>query len=779
MKRYYRVILESLTMLGLFSLALWLRGSELDHFVTTDEHNWVYRSAIFCRALLVGDWPATSVWLTPGVTTTWLGTLALLPYYYNHQATINQPVADWLLSIHRSKIDLDLLLALRWAMALFTALMVGGLYQLGRRLWSWPVTVLGSVFVLSAPHLLATSRIIGHDAPVTFFMAGAFLAAVAGLQQSKGHKITYLLFILSGCLAGLSILSKAISLFLLPFIGLMIIYRAWQQKWPFKMWAQILLLWAGALWISFILAWPAAWVSPLGQTWAVIANAFLSAAGLEDPDIQPFWAVPDLGIWYYLVHGAFKLSPLVMIGLILALLGVGQHLRQNSLRVFGGTLGPLSWIALFALGFTIFMTFGVKKSPRYILPIFPTLAFMAAWGWLHYLKSSRYLVNIITLGGLSIALTLQYAPYYYTYFNPLLGGAYTAPHLLRLGWGEGLDQVARWLNNQIDAPLQQLGVRYTATLYPFYQGSLKSPISPEIDYVTFYIKQTQSGYPRPEILAYFEQEQALHRVRLNGIEYAQIYQGPAMQLVEAATTNLNLPLAYRSHSIYASPGETFVVDLIWPATSWTHTPEQTVTLSFNQVDGPMISTSAAATTLQQVDAYAIHRRSISYWQSRHQFHLPETLARDTYSLSMDDHSDRNSVIGQTKARPLKVPPDFTPVAHVFNNQLRLMGLNVVQKDERLRVDLAWQGWADVSNDYTVFLQLLNNQGERVTGVDVAPSLGFTNLDRREIMLTHDVLPLTNISRPGQYDLIAGLYYFAGDEIITLGTVTLRQKFELR
>ena len=105
--------IDVLISVGLFSLSLWLRSLDLTHFVTADEHNWIFRSGIFLNALLQGDWPGTSVWLTPGVTTTWLGSISLATFYRLHDASINQPFLEWLVSFSRNKIDLEVLLALR------------------------------------------------------------------------------------------------------------------------------------------------------------------------------------------------------------------------------------------------------------------------------------------------------------------------------------------------------------------------------------------------------------------------------------------------------------------------------------------------------------------------------------------------------------------------------------------------------------------------------------------------------------------------------------------
>ncbi|MFQ5611556.1 MAG: ArnT family glycosyltransferase [Anaerolineae bacterium] len=756
------VSLDWLLGLGLFGLALWLRATDLTHFVTADEHNWVYRSGLFLRALLQRDWPGTSVWLTPAVTTTWLGSTGLAGYYRLHESTIASPLVDWLASIPRNKIDLDVLLALRWSMALSTSLMVALIYGLARKLWARPVAVLGATFLLAEPHLLAVSRIIGHDALITsfavasllsFFQARRLLLSAAEGQAGAGYRW----LILSGILAGLAVLSKAPALFLIPFVGCIAAVDIRGDQGRLRPWWRGLLLWGGALWLTFIAIWPAAWVDPLGQTWAVISNAFLSSAGLEDPDPQPYWAVPDLGPFYYLVNGAFKASPFLLIGLALAgFAGWRRRQRQNGLPA-ATTRAELLWLFVFAVLFGAFMTFGVKKSPRYILPAFPALAFVAAWGWLTSWQRLRKPASIALLGGLSLWLALNYAPYYFTYFNPLLGGAYTAPKLVRIGWGEGLDELGRWLDAQPDASAAHLGVRYTATIYPYYRGEISSPISDALDYVAFYIKQTQSGYPAPEILAYFDGQDPIHRVKLNGIEYARLYAGPAMKPVPANAGNL--PVAYRPYTIYASIGQRLTVDLLWPAGVRANSLGDAVTLTLAPPDGSP-TLEATASLREQTPGVIV---------STHTFELPADFPRGAYTLLLND-----APLGSIEARRMEVPSSFTPLSFVVAGQLKLVGIERRVEGDSLAVDLAWQAWPGASNDYTVFIQLLDEAGQRVTGVDVLPGRGFTTLDRKEVMVTSYRVPLPDEMEPGSYTMLVGLYYFAGEELVNVGAVTLEE-----
>ena len=111
-------------------------------------------------------------------------------------------------------------------------------------------------------------------------------------------------------------------------------------------------------------------------------------------------------------------------------------------------------------------------------------------------------------------------PYYSTYFNPLLGGPLVAPRLVKIGWGEGLDQVGGWLSAQPDAPALKVGSYYASALAPFFPGQISDVTAGGLDYVVLYRKQAQGGYPAPTILRYFAAEKPLYTVRLAGIDYA-------------------------------------------------------------------------------------------------------------------------------------------------------------------------------------------------------------------------------------------------------------------
>ena len=65
------------------------------------------------------------------------------------------------------------------------------------------------------------------------------------------------------------------------------------------------------------------------------------------------------------------------------------------------------------------------------------------------LKRYWVYLALVLVVGFQMFLSLRTYPYYFPYYNPLMGGGSTAPYMLNIGWGEGLDQAARYLNEKM------------------------------------------------------------------------------------------------------------------------------------------------------------------------------------------------------------------------------------------------------------------------------------------------------------------------------------------
>ncbi len=783
--------------LGLFLLALLPRAYDLYRFVTADEAKWVYRSARFLAAFLNGDFAATSVNLTPAVTTTWLGGVGLTLYYWFNQAALNMPFTAWLLSLPQFRTEMPLLVATRWPMVIFTSVGVVIIYWLTRLLFNRTLAVIAAAFVALDPHTVALSRILGHDAPVTMFMVISILLLLLAVKRVGGQggrgageqSITgmSLLIILSGISAGLAFLSKAPALFLIPFVALVCLWQIWQGRSALSLWLKLFLLWIAVAYLTFVIVWPAAWVDPAGRPWAVIENAFLSATDQEEADSESFWLVPNLGPFYYIVNGGFKLSPLAFIGLILTLFVILKQPRHPRNRVNDETSNtqslnlpispsPIFWLLTFIVLFTIFMTLGHKRSPRYILPIFPTLAIIAAYGWFklqhaisnkwpvagnpHHASGITHHVLRITPPILlilaALIFLLPYAPYYFTYFNPLLGGSYTAPHLVKIGWGEGLDQVGRFLQREVSNA--RVGTAYASTVAPFFKGDLSSPTGDRLDYVVLYSKQVQSGRPSPDSLRYYDQAEPIFSVDLDGISYANVYRGPAVQLPYASASgplNSLSPVGFRPLTPYGRIGEMLDVDVLWPAdnplpaTSMTLSLEPASVLDTPDDVGKIVLAEAAGSPTPMADDLVV---------SRHSLMLPDDLERGTYALLIDGR-----LLGQIELRRFQPPPRMGPVVDaVFDNQIDLVGYQFTPAEDFIGVNIAWQALKSSLPDYTVFVQLLDAEtNERVAGVDAQPVKGEWPTSRwvkNEVVVDKHLVAMPYGLQPGYYKVIVGLYH---------------------
>lgn len=806
--------------LGLFLLALLPRAYDLARFVTADEAKWVYRSAQFLAAFLQGDFAATTVNLTPAVTTTWLGSLGLIFYHFFHQPQPGLSFIEWLRSLPEFRTELAVLVATRWPMVIFTSLGVVVFYGLARRLFSRSLAFTAAALVALCPHFVALSRILGHDAPTAVFMVISLLSLLLAISTTvkptmkredeallpprPSGSLLWLSF--SGLMAGLAFLSKAPALFLIPFVVLIFAGRVWQCSTTLYFWFKRLLLWLVVAYLTFVVFWPAAWVDPVGRPLAVFENAFLSATDQEEAEDEGYWLVPDLGPAYYLVNGGFKLSPLVLAGVVLAVWYLGRSIippkNKNRIAEPGGnnqTGTPpavdasslLLWLLVFVVLFAFFLTLSDKRSSRYILPAFPPLALLAAFGWLrlwNQVSSVRYQVSgdkdqisrsqmksylshlifpfLLTLTALIILL--PYAPYYFTYFNPLLGGSYAAPKLVKIGWGEGLDQVGRFL--QREQPDSRVGTAYASTVASYFKGDLSSVDGDRLDYVVLYRKQVQAGEPSPAFIRYFEHFGSIFLVNQNGIRYAEVYPGPALQKSLALTPGLDhgvlpLPIGFRPLTPYGHLGEPLAVDVLWladdplPATPSTVTLQPLSVFDFLSEHNHPNGTAAEPreiTILAEGQGW-LAQLADDLIVSRHQLSLPASLERGQYALLVDGRP-----LGEIELRNFQVPAETSQVdGVVFGEQIALAGYQFRPNGVEHQVTIAWRAEKPHLPDYTVFVQLLDAEtNERLAGVDTPPQNGKWPTSRwvkNEVVVDVYGVATPPEMRSESYRVIVGLY----------------------
>jgi hypothetical protein len=122
-----------------------------------------------------------------------------------------------------------------------------------------------------------------------------------------------------------------------------------------------------------------------------------------------------------------------------------------------------------------------------------------------------------------------------TYYNPLLGGYARAARQVPVGWGEGLEQAAAWINARPDASKLLVSSWYGDMVRPYLKASLSDFSSNgkdqlAADYVIFYINQSQRQKPNPSTFNYFAQQEPVFQVDYRGTPYVWVYPAPRMQV---------------------------------------------------------------------------------------------------------------------------------------------------------------------------------------------------------------------------------------------------------
>ena len=566
--------LEVVVVILTLAVSLGLRVVGLDAFVVNDEIRWTCRSISFRDALARGDWVNTFRTGHPGVLTTWLGAI-FTPSTDDLVETVCQSSKD---ALEFDEVDLppeeethamvllgQMLFKGRLGPALFTWMCTVVIYILVRLLWD-QVAILSLVLMALDPFLLAFSRFLHLDGVLTCLMTISVLSMLASLERSRSDASCWVFLMLSGGAGGLAILQKSPAGFLLPFVALLLVidvFRRGVSGRTLFLAARDLGVWCLVAGIVYVAVWPAMWVDPVGTIKQVLGEAVGYAE--EGHDFGNYFLgqpVHDPGWGFYPVAVLFRLSPLTLIGLAIGLgwLIVGRDRVR-------GRVGLIA-LVLYSLLFGVFMSLGAKKFERYLLPIFPALGIIAAAGlWWTVeagLERIRKKTNAFSLAGLltcgiafvvQMALILPHYPYYLTYYNPLLGGLRQAQRVLLVGWGEGYDLAATYVNQKPDAAELRVAMPAYAIFAPQFLGEAKPMPRYEVwesDYVLFYISHVQ----RQRYLEVMEDyclnpdRRPEYVVSLHGVDYVWLYRND----------HYVAPMSYLEQHSVPDRGECLVVD---------------------------------------------------------------------------------------------------------------------------------------------------------------------------------------------------------------------------
>ncbi|MEC4806091.1 MAG: phospholipid carrier-dependent glycosyltransferase, partial [Jaaginema sp. PMC 1080.18] len=296
-----------------------------------------------------------------------------------------------------------------WIMPLFSAILMGVVYALGNHLFQRPVGLFAAIICLVIPGLYPYTLQFLLDYPLTTTIVAGFTGLIFW-QDAKTPQKQWLWAAFWGICLGCAFMIKQGALFFLCF-PLIIVnsnylrHRCWrriaQSAIAFTLAGIILIPWYQTNWIFFI------------------GNYQQGIVGAGAKEGDPTWQTLA-GWWYY----PSRLPGVVTFPLLVVALGGGllalwywYKKRQISVNFPRG----LKNAGLYLLPAYIIATIFPNKDIRYIMPAFPFLAILLAWGlslWPQKWRSLRWgtigilsglmLLNLFPIGLQSLANTPFY-----------------------------------------------------------------------------------------------------------------------------------------------------------------------------------------------------------------------------------------------------------------------------------------------------------------------------------------------------------------------------------
>ena len=385
--------------------------------------------------------------------------------------------------------------------------------------------VLATLFIALDPFIIGYSRVVHVDV-----LMGSFLTLAVLASMLYARYLTRPWLIASAVLSVLAILTKIPAVFILPFIivALAVYHPKKIISWPFlRDRIRDAVTWVLMGVVITLLIWPALlWVpNPSGNVLELKRD--ISDAVVTPHDSEEDYNLDPMHYPYALLD---RSNPVTFVFGIIGLVGVIALVSKKKMPK------EMVLIAVYLIGFVIMMTLGAKKGDRYVLAAFFALDMLAAYGILRIasitptlirrLKGNDKLFAILAAGYLCF-IVLSYHPYEIAYSNPFFRDNLSQ----ELGWGEGLDQVAAWLNaNHPDAVVaswypEELGTFTSATVLHI-NAHTQNPVNYIVLYQNMF-GRAPSYYSNDFIDEYYKKQVPVYVVKVAGKEYAWVYAKPS------------------------------------------------------------------------------------------------------------------------------------------------------------------------------------------------------------------------------------------------------------
>lgn len=803
------------------AVAVWLpRGLELNRFVTPDESIWLMRSANFYQALNVGKLDSTFQHGHPGVMVMYAGMAGYLWKFpeYVDQVDIQYHSGDLFVENLEAlgQSPLNLLTAGRTFALLLNVIVLTLAFLYARRLIGlWPALI-SFLLIAFDPFYIGLTRILHPDSLLSTMMLLATLAFMTYLFA--GRRTADL--IAAGVYTALSWLTKTPAFFLIPLVGLLTLiefvphvaqHAGWQWRnfftrtalWRlFRTW----LIWGSAAMVVYVALWPAMWVAPLETLQNVldISSSYAIYGHSSTLFFNGKIYNGDPGADFYWISYLWRTTPVVMLGMLCL---AGAFFWRASLARHRVVLQTVVGLVASAVFFGIFMTLSAKKFDRYLLPAFLPLDFVAAVGWSALIAAlatwrkipwGRYAAIAVAVGvvGVQAGFAVNTYPYYLTFYNPFMGGASKAGDVMLIGWGEGLDEAGRYLNQAADPATTSVASWYERGPFSFFYGGESSSHRYlwESDYAAVYNHQWQREQPTRRTLAYFDSLTPVHTVNLNGIEYVKIY-----NLQDAPPSDYNVAWGDAINLMYYEkpagdmyPGQLFKLYMYYVKSAPLEIDYKSKLRVVNQAGhtlllnerkplgmntsewkiGEILIDDSSQIVIPEDAPSGLYRIEISFYDPDTFDHLPAVQINNGQLLP-DPYVLDYLVVGDWPPAPaIKVNPPVSlgglvelkgaALVDAAGQEQALAGKSFAPGDA-IDLRLSWYVQDFIHNDYTTFVHVIGPDGSVITQADQQPLHGFVPTaywSPRQGMTDDYTIQLPPDAPNGEYRLLVGWYDLA-------------------
>jgi 4-amino-4-deoxy-L-arabinose transferase-like glycosyltransferase len=686
---------------AIFLIAFVARTGALKQYVTPDEPSWVWRSLNFSRALSEGDWLHTAQIGHPGVTTMWLGSLGIVLKRLADPVATSEAI-QWLsrmttLSPDNAEAFKQLGVFLTYArlpVILVNALGVVVIFWLTRRLFGMTIGVIAGLLFALDPFVAGLSGLLHVDGLLTTFSVLSVLAMLNGLPSPQPLSLSGRgargegWFALAGFFAALAFLSKSPGIFLTGSAALVLFVAVILRRLSFKHALLAFLSFVIVQWSLIIVLYPALWVQPIETVGGIFGLAkFLSENAVRPTFFDGQYEL-NHGPGFYPLALIYRLTPIVVIGLIGAVVGAVAARRKPSTAKRSTELLAGVLLLAFVVLFVVFITPVAKKYDRYMLPAAAMLILIAAWGWGQI--RSRAVRTIAVIG--AAAIVLIHWPYELMHYNILLGGAAAAQNHFAVGWGEGLGAAANWINQQPDGLRSAAATTAIPSFAPIFSGQTRSTYERDLGLSDYYVTTLSERQLIPEHYADLERRgeivQALRTGTVAGawvLRNKQVEpQAAALQQANPQTdvivTSIDLPVSH----VYSGTAQLVVL----PRAVTNGQLEQILNDLSTQYRRLWVAWSPAVSPVVQ--------QQLQYWLAQTAM-LSQT--QNFGSTQIAAYDLRPGVIGR-----------LDPFRVQFNGNFALSNVSIIPTGRGGSIELRWQALAPLSTPYTATLQLIDPMG---------------------------------------------------------------------